>query len=955
MNTRLVLVGLSLACAALVAAPAAAQVYTGRIDVTIKDGTGAVLPGVTVEAVGTQTEVAVTDAQGEAHFVNLAPGRYTVTAKLAGFTDYRNDNVPVNAGSIVPLGVTLSVGGLTEKVDVTTETPVIETKRQTVSTNVNLDELQNIPTARDPWVVLQTVPGIIVDRVNVGGAESGQQSNYQAKGANPDQNTWNMDGIAITDMGSLGASPTYYDFDMFQEMQVTTGGADPANATPGVQLNFVLRSGTSKWRGTTRYYFENDSLQSDNVSSDLFGQIASYNRVGEYKDWGFEGGGPILPGRVFAWGAYGKTEPEINVFSYNPDVDDYEQIARDATFLENISAKVTGEVSSKTRANFTYFRGNKQKFGRGASGFRPDETTYNQDGPTDLFKFELNQTLGSHLFIVGRYAHTKNGFSLEPRGGRDVQSYRDDSNVYHGSYGWYATSRPQDNLSLEGNMFKGRHDLKFGFGWKKSSVTSESGWPGNGVRTYHRGYPNMQARVVRDWSLSGEGQYWNAYLGDTISFDRLTLNAGVRWDRSASSVLAASVPESPALPGLLPALTAPAVDDAIVFNNVTPRVGFTYALNESRKTIVRGSYAAFASQLDSNRSALTVSAIPYYSYVYYAAVDTNGNRIADVSEFTAFQGVAGFDPDNPLGGNPDRIGSYSSPLTHELLFGVEHELIKNFGLAANVTWRRYTGFNWLNYPGVTGADFTQAGVFSGTAPGIGTYNVPYYHVNESALPDDFGQVYETRSDYYQRYLGFEVSATKRMADRWMMRIGFSTNDHREYLKGAGASEDPTPVFTTTDAYPNVDGGPVMTPSTGSGKSSIYMVLPKYQLIANGAYQAKWGITLAGSYIMRQGFSAPYFTLSDTDGAGDAIAPEKNVLLVSDVGDNRLPTVHTFDGRVSKNIVYRRLNVNLDMDIFNLFNSATVLGRDYDLASSGFDQVREIVNPRIIRFGVRVGF
>ena len=84
MNTRLVLVGLSLFCASLVAAPAAAQVYTGRIDVTIKDGTGAVLPGVTVEAVGTQTDVAVTDAQGEAHFVNLAPGRYTVTAKLSG-------------------------------------------------------------------------------------------------------------------------------------------------------------------------------------------------------------------------------------------------------------------------------------------------------------------------------------------------------------------------------------------------------------------------------------------------------------------------------------------------------------------------------------------------------------------------------------------------------------------------------------------------------------------------------------------------------------------------------------------------------------------------------------------------------------------------------------------------------------------------------------------------------
>ena len=952
---RLVLSGLSLVCAAAIAAPALAQVYTGRIDVTIKDSTGATLPGVTVDAVGTQTATAVTDSKGEAHFVNLAPGRYTVTAKLSGFADYKNENVPVNAGSIVPLAVTLSVAGLAEKVDVMSETPVIETKKQTVSTNVSLDELQNIPTARDPWVVLQTVPGIVVDRVNVGGAESGQQSNYQAKGANPDQNTWNMDGISITDMGSLGSSPTYYDFDMFQEMQVTTGGADPANPTPGVQLNFVLRSGTSKWRGSTRYYFENNDLQSDNLDADLFGQIGSYNRVGQYKDWGFEGGGPVIPNRVFAWGAYGKTEPEIKVFSFSTSLNDYTQIARDATTLENISAKGTVEISPKTRGNFTYFRGNKQKFGRGAAAERPDETTYNQEGPTDLYKLELNQTIGANLFLVGRYAHTKNGFSLEPRGGREVQSYRDDSRVYHGSYGWYQTLRPQDNVGVEGNMFKGKHDLKFGFGWRKASVTSESGWPGNGVRTYHRGYPNMQARVVRDWSLAGEGKYLSAYVGDTISVNRLTVNLGVRWDRSASSVQAASVPESLALPDILPALNAPAVKNAIVWNNVTPRVGLTYALNASRKTVVRASYAAFASQLDSNRAALTVSQIPYYSYVYYAAVDTNGNRIADVSEFTAFQGVAGFDPDNPLGGNPDRIGDYSSPLTHELLFGVEHELFKNFGVSANLTWRRYTGFNWLNYPGVTAADFTQAGVFSGTAPGVGAYNVPYYHVNADALPADFGQVYETRTDYYQKYLGFEVAATKRMADRWMMRVGFSTNAHREYLKGPGASEDPTPVFTTTDAYPNRDGGEVMVPSTGSGTSSIYLALPRYQFIANGAYQAKWGVTFAANYVMRQGFSAPYFTLSDANGAGDAIAPEKNVLLVSDVGDNRLPAVHSFDGRVSKNFTYRRANINIDMDIFNLFNAGTVLGRNYDLSSSQFDQVREIMNPRIIRFGVRFGF
>jgi uncharacterized protein (DUF2141 family) len=953
MMKRLVRVGLSTLCAALLAASAAAQVYTGRIDVTIKDSTGAVLPRVTVEAVGTQTEAAVTDAQGEVHFVNLAPGRYAVTAKLSGFADYKNDNVPVNAGSIVPLAVTLGVGGVAERVDVSVETPVIETKKQTVSTNVNLDELQNIPSSRDPWVVLQTVPGIVVDRVNVGGAESGQQSNYLSKGASGGENTWNMDGIAITDMAALGASPTYYDFDMFQEMQVTTGGADPANPTPGVQLNFVLRSGTSKWRGSSRFYFENDSLQSNNVSDDLFGEVASYNRVGEYKDYGVEGGGPVVRNRIFAWGAYGKTKPELRVFNFDPDLNDYTQIASDATVLENYSAKVTVDISQNARGYFAYFRGNKEKFGRGASAVRPDDTTWNQTGPTDLYKFEGSQTIGGNVFLSGRYAYTSNGFSLTPRGGVDTPYYRDDARVSHGSYLFYSSDRPQHSLSADGNMFKGRHDLKFGFGWRKSSVTSESSWPANGVRSLWSGYPDMIARVVRDWAAAGEGIYWNGYLGDTISFNRLTLNLGVRWDRAASSVLAASVPASEAVPDLMPALSAPPVKNAIVWNTVTPRIGFTYALNESRRTIARGSYAMFASQLDSNRAAITVSQIPYYSYAYYAAVDTNGNRIADLNEFGEFLGVAGFDPDNPLSGNPDQIGDYSSPLTHELLFGLEHELFRNFGISGNVTWRRFNGINWLHYRGVTSADYTEAGRFVGVAPGLGAYDVPFYHVNESAIPDDFGQVYETRPDYHQRYLGFEIAATKRMADNWMMRVGWSTNDHREYLGSPASTEDPTPYFTTTKAYPNKDGGPVMVPSTGSGKSSIYMVLPKYQFILSGAYQAKWGITFGMNYLMRQGFSSPYFELSEE--AGDPLSPEKNVLLVEDVGENRLPTVHSFDARVSKLFRYQRLNVNLDMDFFNLFNSATVLGRQYDLASTTFNEVQEIMNPRIIRFGVRVGF
>ena len=271
-------------CAALLAvfaAPSSAQVFTGRIDATVTDSTGAVLPGVTVNIAGPQDSMAVTDAKGEAHFLNLAPGTYTVSAKLQGFSDYMNKNVAVATGSSAPLAIKLGVAGVSTQVDVTAGAPVLDNKKTNTSTNVSQEELQEVPSSRDPWVVLQTVPGVIVDRVNVGGAESGQQSNYVAKGAGSGENTWNMDGVAITDMAALGSSSTYYDFDMFQEMNVSTGGADLKAATPGVQMNMVLKSGSNTPRGSARVYFENHNMQAHNLPEDLKSTIgASTNGQG---------------------------------------------------------------------------------------------------------------------------------------------------------------------------------------------------------------------------------------------------------------------------------------------------------------------------------------------------------------------------------------------------------------------------------------------------------------------------------------------------------------------------------------------------------------------------------------------------------------------------------------------------------------------------------------------------
>ena len=959
---RVRLVRLAVLCTALAAfaTPLSAQTYTGRIDITVADSTGAILPGVTVDLTGPQTATAVTDAQGEAHFLNLTPGTYTVTAKLAGFGDYSNKAVPVVGGGNVPLKITLAVGGVAQTIDVTSESPIIDPRKTTTTTNVSYEELQQIPSARDPWVVLQTVPGVVVDRVNVGGAESGQQSNYQAKGASSGENTWNIDGIAITDMSALGSSPTYYDFDMFQEMNVTTGGADLTNATPGVALNFVLKSGSNTPHGSTRIYYEDEGMQGNNLPDDLKaslgGTTGKGNRIKEYMDYGFELGGPLWKDRLWAWGAYGKTDVTLLTLQNTPD----------QTILDNRSFKATAQIFQALRGGFTYFRGDKLKYGRGAGATRPPETTWNQSGPTTLMKGETNIVLGSNLFLTARYATVDGGFALTPQGGLSTPYYIDDAGSVQGSYVHYETVRPQKNLSADANFFRGRHEVKFGFGYKVADVTSSSLIPGtngvpgvNDIVTYHNGYPNMIAEVgVWNDTTDVTGDYTNFYVGDTISWDRLTMNLGVRWDRQASSVNALSQRGNPILPNLLPDLTGNEAKDAIVWNSVTPRIGITYAIDEARRTLARASYGSFASQLNAGTGGF-LSTVGYRGVYFYNVADTNGNRVVDPSEIagrTCTNSSSssdcswyGFDIDAPANVSSPihTVGDYDTPMTHEFQLGLDREIVPNFGVSGTLTYRTFTNFTWRNN-GLVGTDYALSTPLAGDDAPVGSYQAPIYIATR--VPENRAATeYRDRDGYSQRYVGFELAATKRLSNRWMARFGFSTNDHREYFDSPAAMTDPTP----TPASPNKDGGTVVRQSTGSGKSGIYQVLPKYQFILTGLYQAPWGINLAANMVNRQGFAMPYFrNLVPTD---DPITVNKTVLLVDDVTDHRLPAMTNLDLRLGKEFSVRQTRLNIDIDVFNALNSATVLGRQYNLRLSSANDVQEIMNPRVLRLGLRFNF
>src|SRR4029077_9378484 len=130
----------ALLAALVLAAPARAQVFTGRIDVTAEDESGARLPGVAIEVSGPDTHTQITDTTGQAHFVNLPVGTYTVKLTLTGFTPYTSTSVTVESGSSTAIGAKMKVAGTAETVVVVAVTPVVDVRRDATTTNISVDE-----------------------------------------------------------------------------------------------------------------------------------------------------------------------------------------------------------------------------------------------------------------------------------------------------------------------------------------------------------------------------------------------------------------------------------------------------------------------------------------------------------------------------------------------------------------------------------------------------------------------------------------------------------------------------------------------------------------------------------------------------------------------------------------------------------------------------------------------
>ncbi len=582
--------------------------------------------------------------------------------------------------------------------------------------------------------------------------------------------------------------------------------------------------------------------------------------------------------------------------------------------------------------------------------------------PTDLYKGEANIVAGKNLFITGRVAYMNATQDYTPAGGLGPDVYRDAGGVWHNGY-WYGTStRPQTSVAADASYFAGHHELKFGFSWRKTPIDSTSAIS-SASSIWTIDLPNyattgqMLAFVKQPWESDTDGRFLGLYAGDTITLKRATITAALRWDHSAASILQTSVPGVAGFEQFLPAKTAPAISNALVYSVPSPRVGISYQLDSKGKTQVRASYAMLASLLKT-RDVRMLSAITY-SGVYYLAIDQNHDGAAQANEILyglGPLGMYGFNPSNPseVSQSVNRIDSnLKSPYTHEFVVGFDHELMPDVSVSASYTYRRFVNQDWTPLIGVRSTNYVSDGSFSGTLFGQ-AYNVPNYSLPSDLLPPGNGKELVTRDGYYQVYQGLELSAIKRLSHHWMARLGFSTNTDREYFTSPSALQDPT----SDPASPNINGGQLVyaTQQAQASAGLTYIVQPRYQFIANGMYQLPWGLDLAANLLVRQGYALPYYLGNVGGFVRGNFPPFKNVLVTSSVDEYRLPSVVDADFRVQKSItLHARAKAILSLDVFNFLNEATVLNRQEQVNLATFNNVLQVMSPRVARLGLRFTF
>jgi hypothetical protein len=459
-----------------------------------------------------------------------------------------------------------------------------------------------------------------------------------------------------------------------------------------------------------------------------------------------------------------------------------------------------------------------------------------------------------------------------------------------------------------------------------------------------------------------------------VTSGRMTLQLGLRYDYISDKALEASIVANPLGGPWLPAITFPGADPGVAFNNFSPRLGFTYDLSGTGKTIGRVNFARYYGQVGNGGIAGSINPVGAVT-LRYPWIDANKNGVADVGEpvlsANPISTTGNWSAANP--GNATSLNSVDPNLkndyTNEFIVGLDREIGRGFAVGANYIWRRYGDFNFNDRTGITTADwvattFTPPAASCPGADGqrISAANCPTITFYSPRFQQPTVFVLSNVPDYNRSYNGIEVTGRKRLGNRWMMNTSFAYNATKVNFNSFPGSQPSIAAAAISEDPSNRefrDGYEYDYLTAGSGLGNVY-VNSKWLFKISGLYELPLKFNVSAFYNARQGYpqeisiQTPSCSATVTTNCRGNGANQIDILL-NPVGETRLPNFQNIDFHVERPISFGSQRIVPSIDIFNLTNANTVQAIRSRQNATNANQIQAILAPRVIRFGVKVSW